>query len=898
MASRDWPPVDSGLGHLAQQTARWLDETSTHPPDAVVLLPYAQLMPLARRAWVQEVAGGQACFMPRFLTTQAWAAELAALQGVQRHGMEWSPQASIAHAQARSLLIRSGLQQALSGQALSALMEVLIQAAQALVPKLQAMAPESRPGWLQEMRTQRVWGFQTRGYDADAGERHDRNAIEPALLHIALEWVGMTRFETDVLWQPEVRQTVSALVVWQGLQTEGLAESLARTWGDAAHVWPWPQVLATGVLAQRVGNGLVRRHEASDAEAEARQASASVIRHLHRGARHVGVVAQDRALVRRMRALLAARGVAVQDETGWKLSTTQAATQVMSWLVAARYGATTHEVLDAAQHLSGVSSADLRLIEQTLIQGRHFLWPEQAFFEQGDQKAWPLGQRLSQWRAMLHKPRSLHDWLQGLSELCVQTGLLAKLQQDDAGQAVMASLHLSDPGWMLSTHPDLAQDRLNLPDFTAWVRAVLEAGSFVPQPPQREDGGPVVSLIPLPQVLGRHWDVLVIPGCDEDHLPWCPPDLNPWTSTQRQQLGLATEAQRIQAQRLAWDHALSAPRVDLFRRTHEQQEIVAASPLLRHTLHALRQMGAEWPVESDNLLDSETMAAPEHADPQPVWTQAMLEQGALLRQLSPSAYEDLRRCPYRFHAHRLLGLREEDELADETDKRDWGNWVHRVLHRFHSHRRTGTDIEAQLDEAAQSVEAEMRLDGAAFLPFRMAWPNLREAYAQWLRTWEREGHRFERGEADAKIWLEEVGLLLTGRMDRIDQLSGGGMQIFDYKTEAADKSARRIKHPGEDVQLAFYALLTSAHSPDGSMQAAYLNLPESGETRRGQREMPKVEAFDLPDLDGHAQTLRQGIVSDVQRIRQGHPLRALGDGPVCEHCDVRGMCRRDFWKQA
>eukprot|EP01031_Cornospumella_fuschlensis_P006459 gene6459-8028_t len=52
--------------------------------------------------------------------------------------------------------------------------------------------------------------------------------------------------------------------------------------------------------------------------------------------------------------------------------------------------------------------------------------------------------------------------------------------------------------------------------------------------------------------------------------------------------------------------------------------------------------------------------------------------------LSASAYEDLRQCPYRFFAQRMLGLRAADELDAEVDKRDFGLWLHAVLQGFHA----------------------------------------------------------------------------------------------------------------------------------------------------------------------------------------------------------------------
>ena len=50
-----------------------------------------------------------------------------------------------------------------------------------------------------------------------------------------------------------------------------------------------------------------------------------------------------------------------------------------------------------------------------------------------------------------------------------------------------------------------------------------------------------------------------------------------------------------------------------------------------------------------------------------------------------------------------------------------------------------------------------------------------------------------------------------------------------------------------------------------------------------------------PNVADSAETLLQGLATDWQRLREGSPLPALGDGPVCGHCHARGLCRRDHW---
>jgi ATP-dependent helicase/nuclease subunit B len=106
--------------------------------------------------------------------------------------------------------------------------------------------------------------------------------------------------------------------------------------------------LVSPLDAQDMDSGAARvaLHTAQDAEDEAHRAAACVLAHLAAGRSPVALVAQDRVLTRRVSAMLVGRGVAVRDETGWKLSTTRAAASLMNLLRACAWDASTDAVLD------------------------------------------------------------------------------------------------------------------------------------------------------------------------------------------------------------------------------------------------------------------------------------------------------------------------------------------------------------------------------------------------------------------------------------------------------------------------------------------------------------------------------------------------------------------------
>ncbi|HOF51939.1 MAG TPA: PD-(D/E)XK nuclease family protein, partial [Rhodoferax sp.] len=324
-----------------------------------------------------------------------------------------------------------------------------------------------------------------------------------------------------------------------------------------------------------------------------------------------------------------------------------------------------------------------------------------------------------------------------------------------------------------------------------------------------------------------------------------------------------------------WTQALQTPVCDVLWRTSDD----AGETLLPSSLVQLLQAAAMDTTQGgiDPRLERAVPTAPVHP-PQPV--------GAALpvKHLSASAYEDLRQCPYRFFAMRQLGLKTVDELDGEVDKRDFGLWLHAVLAQFHAALQSGPTEDAtvrsrMLDQTAEEITRSMALPEGEFLPFMAAWPQVRDGYLKWLTAHEAQGARFASGETSHRQRVGDVQLV--GRIDRTDAFADGTVMVLDYKTEPVAKSRSRVKEPLEDTQIAFYAALLDADT----LRGAYVNVGERDGTAMSEQEH-LVEARDA---------LLEGIQMDMQRIRDGAALPALGDAGACDFCQARSMCRKDFW---
>ncbi|HEY0200820.1 MAG TPA: PD-(D/E)XK nuclease family protein [Burkholderiaceae bacterium] len=853
-AARLWLDPQTGL---VARIERILQQRGVHPAHVVVLLPYAQLMPAARQWWARARPNG---FAPRFETTMNWAARLG---GPVPMGDD------IAFYAGHDLLVAQGLLERAGQHAWrDALAQPLVDAGQQLGRRVAAIAPALREGWGTAARA--AVGL---GLDAPV------LAFEAVVARIALEWTLTSAYAGDVLFGahtlPAGQGGAEFLVVLQGIHAEPLAQVLLELWGEQRAC---AIALANPALAQDALQWpAAALHAAQDAEDEAERAAACVLRHIAAGRVPVALAATDRALTRRIRAMLEAQGAAVRDESGWKLSTTRAAAHVMVLLRACAHHASSDSVLDWLKNTAAWQGPALQALERYLR--RQGLRDWRPGIGAQDPALAALTAEVDAMRATLQSPRPLGAWLAGLRAALQASGQGLLLAGDRAGQSVAAALRLDVAAQALFEQQLAGSSwggrRLGLAEFTTWVSSTLEAASFVPAHPAQEQ----VVILPLAQMHARAFAAAVLPGCDELRLPAAPEPPGRWSTAQRQALGLPTRDVLQAEARAAWCHALQTPHCDvLWRQGDGGGETLLPSPLVQELMQAHSTETATADPRATRAVPAAPSLPPESGAP-----------ALALARISASAYADLRRCPYRFFALRMLGLAEQDELDAEVDKRDFGLWLHRVLRLFHTRcaalapdQLAGQD--EALEQSARDATQESGLSPEEFLPFAAAWPRVRDGYLHWLAEQARQqpAPHFE----VAEVWREQAlgPLTLIGQIDRIDRLPGGEALVIDYKTEGPEKTRERVRDALEDTQLAFYAALL----PDDTLHAAYLNVGERDGTR----------AFAQPDVLAARDALVQGLLDDTERIAAGAPLLALGEGVACEHCAARGLCRKDFWEKS
>lgn len=860
---------------VAARVAAWMQARGVPSRDTIMLLPFAQQLASARRAWRST-----GLWQPRMETTHSLAAALGPTPLSQ--GLQISFDAAIDALNARQLLAGQSWAEALrqrDPRAYQLAIQHLVELAQALARHAATLGPQGRSAFWPSARL-----ALQQGGPAD---------LEQALSLVALEWAASDSRvpATDALFGLRP----SAWVLLRAGGADPLSDALlARA---AEEGIPCLLLDADRTLEQLAQDPPpARLHEArcEDRESLAQCTAATVLEHLRRQEVPVALIAQDRVLVRRVRALLERQSVRLGDETGWTLATTPEAAQLMALLRAAQPRASVDDLLlwlksDLARRLRERLGASA--VDALEAQCRRVGWVQAGAVraEQLKGAAAPLWQDAQELLAVLRAGaarRPLAQWLEQLRRLLERLEALALIEQLPAGKPLLQALWLQREPWPGSAHQlALETTQLGSADFVQWINETLEAQQFTPTLPADLQ----VLVTPMARAMLRPFAAVVLPGADAQTLGNVPagPALLP--DTLARQLGLPDQNSRRLQLAAGFVQLLRAPLLTVLRCDRAGSEPLARSPLLERLEAAREQAGqGAIPVWVDPRPQRILASQPTHR------AQASAA-GMLPRSLSASALEALRNCPYQFFGQQLLGLREDEELSEELDKRDYGNWLHAVLHRFHEQAREQppADPAQALAEAAEQERQRMGLSEAEFLPYLASFRRLVPRYLAWLADHQAAGWTYEGGEEprECRPWPHPAlqALVLQGRLDRRDGHGDGGTRrlLLDYKTGSADALRDKLKRPLEDTQLAVYALLCADEAAQAgiTLEAAYLMLDDS----KGLPLLPH------PDVQVSAERLREGLERDLAAVQAGEALPALGEGRACAVCAVRGLCRKDDW---
>lgn len=628
----------------------------------------------------------------------------------------------------------------------------------------------------------------------------------------------------------------------------------------------------------------VSLHGAAGAEQAARAAEAQVRLWLAEGRERIGIVALDRVLARRLRALLERRRILLQDETGWTFSTAAVSHVLDRWFGLLQDDCYYRDLLDLlkspyvfadlaeAERRQAVSSLELALRRHGVVGG----WERilRLARESGLVAATAILGRLQAARALFGARRlPMAAWQARLLQALEMLGAIPAFEADVAGQQLLTLLRRLQ----VEGVDDASAFRLS--EWRRWLLLQLDQATFVDDRVES-----ALRLTHLRAARLREFDAVLLLGADAARLPErASPGL--FNEAVRQELGLPTQAEKeAELQAALADVLARAPQVAAVWQSLRDGEPVALSPWLEtldlwHRARFGRSLRRPTPLYVEPAEAHAAFELSTEAPPRPA---------GLPARVTVSGWQSLVACPYLFYARHLLGLNELDEVAEEMDKRDYGTLIHAALARFHENRPGLLDVdrpvlERELASAVDAAFVEAGQDQFLAEAWRLRWQRRQTAYLDWAVDWERQGHRFVKAEAKASLAVAVDGaeIKFEGRLDRLDR-GPDGLAVLDYKTQAAQTLRNKLKQAGEDVQLPCYAWLTEA------AEAGFVALDEE-----------KVSCFAWKDgLTDAAEAETARFTATFQAIAAGAAMPAHGIAALCRHCEMRGLCRREHRAEA
>jgi ATP-dependent helicase/nuclease subunit B len=612
-------------------------------------------------------------------------------------------------------------------------------------------------------------------------------------------------------------------------------------------------------------------------EDEALQGAQTVIDWLAAGKSRIAIVAQDRVVARRIQALLNRAQIAVADETGWKLSTTRAAAAIAAWFDVVASRAETVALLDFLKSpflladtndkVEQVITIETALRRANVLSG----WQAVTSALAGGSSAQRLLLQIEQQAKSCAGRKSVAQWLDATACVLDTLGMRSALESDAAGLQVLAMIEAMRHDCAALTQA------FSFSEWRAFISLQLETTAIVPA-----DTDDRVVMLPLNGARLRTFDAVLMVGADADHLPSKPNEALFFANTVRRELGLVTRERLQRQQQRDFSELLSTnDEVVLSWQAHKDGEPNPASVWIERLQLALARSNAEQLRAHRAAIAHQLLTASAPSCPAPS------APHLLPRKLSASGFNSFVACPYQFFATRMLGLSGMDELSDMPEKRDYGDWLHRILKSYHENVRDQnialSGRAAELQKISDQVFNDALEENSAALGYYARWQKAIPAYLTWANEREAQGWRFVVGEQ----WLEKTlqlshgEITLHGCIDRIDENDAGERTVLDYKTRSTQALRDKLKVK-EDHQLAFYGLLSDAPVSSAFYVALELTNGKTGD----------AEATDYVEWQ---QALSGQLESSMRAVAQGAALPASGIELICQFCDVRGLCRKGNW---
>lgn len=574
----------------------------------------------------------------------------------------------------------------------------------------------------------------------------------------------------------------------------GRAVANAMAAPEFSHKW---ETLAP---AERRLSG-IRLAELPDPASEAQAIALKLREALETAGKTAALITPDRQLAGRVSALLARWQIEADDSAGKPLSTTPAGTLLLGIASAAAEELAPVPLLALLKHplvggegdervawLDAVRELDLKLRGPRPAAGiagldTHF----------GARIEWQRARpRVEAINGLLAEPTSLAQVAQSLSNAAQQlagdaawTGPAGRMAAE-----ILAELQGSEAAQRLAVTSD---------DVVPLLRQLLVARAV--RPPY--GGHPRIFIWGLLEARLQRADLVILGGLNEGVWPAIPaPD--PWLPPKvRAALKMPTLDNRIGLAAHDFASALGTPEVLITRSRRDAKSPTVASRFL------LRLDAISGGLPRDIPLERLTRVLDDPGPPRPVDRPAPSpppEQRP--DKISVTQVDRLKADPFAFYALKILRLASIDPVDSDHTARWKGEAVHKALEEWQQHDRCDPDkLRARTQRLLQ--------DDAIHPMLRALWaPRLLEA-VDWIVETERENQAAGRRPLAAEVTGETslAGIVVHGRVDRVDRLPRGGLVIIDYKT--GQPPSQKSVTEGFALQLGLLGLIGRAGGFEG-----------------------------------------------------------------------------------
>lgn len=665
-------------------------------------------------------------------------------------------------------------------------------------------------------------------------------------------------------------------------------------------------------------------------------AAKTIEQHLIDHKTDVALVAQDRLVARRARALLARLGPAlnIRDETGWKLSTTRAAAALNSWLEiirAPKDGPSAKALLEFLQNpfldLGKVLQRDPQACIGLIAELEDILLASKAVsgwktfylaIEGAQDNAAKTSSNLpsaSLLELLQFMRERHHEWLT-LKVDCKKayallinnleaTGIAQSLEWDSAGKQLLEVLKTFD---LSKTQYKEAPIRLS--EWLSLLKTVIEGASYQEA---GKEAKATLSILPLSSTRLRDFDAVVVVGCDEQQLPaYSEPPLF-FSDALNQLLKASTIGmQFVQQARDLSQLLVSCPNVDLLWQSKSNN----GEPLRPSAWIQRLQNQIGWEAIPTQLKKrtfesrSMDMAVAQFEEDLP-----------LPLSMSPSAYKALRDCPYRYYVRSLLGLRKHKGFDEGFDTSLAGQTLHKLLKRFYQALKTQEHVNPAIKtdpdqrrawmEKSLSIHSEQEfaslIEGDARVMGTLRdWQKQIPSFVDWQLQREEAGWEYFDGEVKVGFDLpfedsqgQQKTIRIEGFADRYDvNLNQEKLaSVIDYKNQRFERVKVRSEHLLDDPQLLIYARAANEAQENHKLSGHQVQQAEwvalKADLSKGvQKAQRGQEVVDMPTM---MQQFSEQITEDVEQLWAKKPMQAFAPEGVCQYCEARGICRKGIW---